>query len=80
MSVEHSFHQPAPAVVSRTDARPEAAVIYLRLTEAGAPDWTGDPARATTFASMREAARMALRLPAALRAYGLPRSPEVALH
>jgi hypothetical protein len=29
---------------------------------------------------MREAARMALRLPANLRAYGLPRGAEVSLH
>jgi hypothetical protein len=79
MSVEHSFHHPMPAVVSRTDVRAGAPVSYLLLTEAGAADWTGDPAQATTFASMREAARMALRLPAALRAYGLPRNAEMAL-
>jgi hypothetical protein len=80
MSVEFSLPHSMPAVVSRTDVRADAPVSYLCLTETGAPDWTRDPARATIFASMREAARMALRLPAALRAYGLPRGPEAALH
>ena len=80
MSVEHAHPQLTPAVVSRTDARGAAPASYLRLNEAGAAAWTGDPGQATTFASMREATRMALRLPAALRAYGLPRAPEMSLH
>jgi hypothetical protein len=80
MPAEHAHTQPTLAVVSRTDARDASAARYLLLTEAGAAAWTGDPAQATTFASMREAARMALRLPAALKAYGLPRAPEVSLH
>jgi hypothetical protein len=43
----------------------------------GALQWVADPAKATAFASMREAARMALRLPAAVRAFGLPRDVEL---
>jgi hypothetical protein len=65
-----------PALVSR----PGAIASYLMLSETGHADWTPDPQRATTFASMREAARMALRLPASVRAYGLPRQAEVALN
>jgi hypothetical protein len=68
------------AVVSRTEMRPGAPASYLFLTETGTAGWTGDPGRATTFASMREAARMALRLPAALKAYGLPLTAKMALH
>jgi hypothetical protein len=68
--------QPMPALVSR----PGATASYLMLSETGVADWTPDPKRATAFASMREAARMALRLPAYLRAYGLPRQSEVAVH
>jgi hypothetical protein len=65
-----------PAVISR----PGAPVAYLLLSESGAPDWTNDPSRATAFPSMREAARMALRLPANLRAYGLPMGSEITAH
>lgn len=52
---------------------------YLQLPAAGAPAWVADPAFATTFPSMREATRMASRLPSRLRAFGLPREPELAL-
>jgi hypothetical protein len=79
MSAVQSLFPPHLALVARAEARPGAAPSYLRLLETGAADWTSDPASATTFASMREAARMALRLPAALRAFGLPR-PAEALH
>lgn len=79
MSVQFTA-QPQQALVSRTEVRPDAPASYLVLTEAGAADWTADPQAATPFPSMREAARMALRLPAAVRAYGLPRQVEVALH
>jgi hypothetical protein len=72
MSADTNPPSASLAVVSRTEPRAGAPVSYLLLTEAGATDWTVDPGRATAFASMREAARMALRLPAALRAYGLP--------
>jgi hypothetical protein len=57
------------AVVSKTaPAGPE----YLRLGPDGAAFWVADPSTATPFGSMREAARMALRLPARLRAFGMP--------
>ena len=49
------------------------------MLPSGATDWTPDPKAATAFASMREAARAALRLPAAVRAYGLPLETEVAM-
>ena len=68
--------QPMPAVISR----PGATATYLLLSEAGAPDWTGDLRRATIFASMREATRAALRLPSSLKAFGLPRGGELAAH
>ena len=76
MSVVLTPSHPMPALVSR----PGDIASYLMLSETGAADWTPDPQRATTFASMREAARMALRLPASVRAYGLPRQAEVSLH
>ncbi|HZZ66879.1 MAG TPA: hypothetical protein VFE18_01785 [Phenylobacterium sp.] len=80
MSVEFTPPAPAPALISRTEIRAGAPAAYLMLTAAGAADWTSDPRLATAFPSMREAARMALRLPANLRAYGLPLSGEVSLH
>lgn len=65
------------AVVARTELNDCAA--YLQMAE-GRLVWVADPAAASTFASMREAMRMALRLPSGLRAYGLPRDPELALN
>lgn len=71
--------EPNSALVARTEigANQER---YLLVTPAGAPDWVADPAAATPFASMREATRMALRLPSSLRAFGLPRAPGVTTH
>jgi len=46
---------------------------FLHLTDAGGREWVQDPEAATPFASMREAARMAVRLPAGDRAFGVPR-------
>ena len=74
MTPSRSTH---PALVARTEASDGAT--YL-LMAAGAPQWVRDPFAASTFASMREATRMALRLPSGLRAYGLPRDAELALH
>jgi hypothetical protein len=72
------FHRvPQAAVVSRGDARPGMSGRYLQLTGSEAPRWTDDPQAATAFESMREATRAATHLPAALRAYGLPRHAEV---
>jgi|EndMetStandDraft_2_1072991.scaffolds.fasta_scaffold2171833_1 hypothetical protein len=66
-----------PALVVRTE-HPDMD-RYLFVTSTGAPLWIEDPEAATAFASMREAARMAMRLPAALRAFGMPRDAELAV-
>ena len=65
-----------PALVTRPVNAAEPAK-YLSVAVDGALQWVADPAQATAFASMREAARMALRLPAAVRAFGLPRDVEL---
>lgn len=65
-----------PAVVARTDPAAHAE-RYLLVTPAGPSLWVDDPEAATAFASMREATRMAMRLPAFHRAYGLPREAEL---
>jgi len=65
-----------PALVTRP-AGPAEPAKYLSVNADGALQWVADPAKATAFASMREAARMALRLPAAVRAFGLPRDVEL---
>ena len=72
--------RPMPALVTRTEPRPGSAPSYLMLTAAGEPQWTPDAQSATAFASMREAARMALRLPSNLRAFGLPLAGPATLH
>ena len=61
-----------PALVCRAPIRAFGQDQYLRLTEEGAPFWTGDPSVATAFDSLREATRAATRLPAGLRAFSLP--------
>jgi hypothetical protein len=53
---------------------------YLLMSSTGAPQWVDDPGAATAFPSMREATRAAMRLPSHVRAYGLPRDPELSLH
>jgi hypothetical protein len=68
-----------PALVAKTDLEKDAE-SYLLVMPAGRAIWVEDPVNATAFASMREATRMATRLPAALRAYGLPREAELAVH
>ena len=50
---------------------------YLRLDPEGQPHWVRDPSSATAFASMRDAARAAVHLPSALRAFGLPLEVEL---
>lgn len=64
------------AVVTRP-VRKAAGPEYLWVNPNGAMLWVPNPAEATAFSSMREAARMALRLPASERAFGLPREVEV---
>lgn len=71
-----ALHAPAPAIVARTHPGEEAS--YLRLAPTGQFDWVDRPAAATAFSSMREATRMAMRLPSSFRAFGLPRAPELA--
>jgi hypothetical protein len=66
-----------PALVAKTDPADHAS--YLRV-DSGRIDWVDSPVAATAFTSMREAARMAARLPASQRAYSLPRHIELALH
>lgn len=70
----------------QSSPRPHAAVVsksigeraeYLRLDAQGAPVWVDDPSFATPFPSMKDAARAALRLPSALRAFGLPLDVEL---
>ena len=63
-----------PAVVSKTG---KADIEYLRLGLGGATGWVADPAQATPFPSMKEATRMAMRLPSAERAFGLPLEVEL---
>lgn len=66
-----------PAVVSRAPSGPLQPIEYLRLATPERVDWTQDLASATAFASMREAARAALRLPSSLRAFSLPLQAEL---
>jgi hypothetical protein len=68
---------PHAAIVSRRQNDPRAPGAYLQLSIDGPPRWTSDPEAATTFESMREAARAAARLPAAMCAYGIPRDVEL---
>lgn len=78
----HAFAAPAPhqsAVVAKTETASDHE-SYLLIMPAGRSIWIADPEAATAFASMREATRMAARLPSAQRAYGLPREAELAIH
>jgi len=61
-----------PAVVARSPRLPDDLNDFLFINPRGAPEWTSDPAAAMTFESMREAMRMAMRLPASVRAFSLP--------
>ena len=66
----------APALVAKADLGHHEQ--FLQLDRSGQPMWIADSDGATTFASMREAMRMAMRLPGGLRAYGLPLGAELA--
>jgi hypothetical protein len=59
------------ALVVKTDPVAHAD-RFLRVTEAGLFQWALEPTSATVFPSMREATRMAMRLPAGDRAFGVP--------
>jgi len=80
MSATHEFTAGhLPALVSRRDAGAADLASYLVLSAEGQHAWTSDPQLATAFISMREATRMAFRLPANLRAYGLPVTVQMSL-
>jgi hypothetical protein len=70
----------SPAIVSKAGLDDAAPAEYLQLDEDGAQHWVSDPVFATAFASMRDAMRMALRLPSSVRAFGLPRDVEMSLY
>lgn len=76
-SPEMSLSSANPAIVARTILGGDKA-CYLQWPTIGRPNWVPDPASATTFSSMREATRVATRLPSSLRAFGLPREPGLA--
>jgi hypothetical protein len=63
--------QPTGAVVSKVDPIAHAD-RYLHVMDGGGFEWVVDQGEATPFASMREATRMALRLPSSQRAFGVP--------
>lgn len=67
-----------PALVSRAQAKAKAPIDYLVATGAE-PRWTLDPTQATSFCSMKEAMRAALRLPGEIRAFSLPLESELTL-
>lgn len=61
-----------PAVVARIADYAADGPAYLRLAADGAMEWVAAQCDATPFVSMREATRHATRLPAKLRAFGIP--------
>jgi hypothetical protein len=65
------------ALVTSASLRPDLNGRYLLVPPRGAPVWVADPAEATPFDCMKEAMRMALRLPAEVKAYGMPRAVEL---
>jgi hypothetical protein len=72
MSTE-SFN-PQGAIVARADPAAGLAERYLHLNAQGRAAWIEDPEAATPFSSLREATRTAMRLPAEMRAFGVPAS------
>ena len=69
-----SHFRPHDALVTR--ASPYGDFTYLKLSAEGAVTWTQDPQEAEVFEDMREATRMAFRLPAACKAFGMPAEVE----
>lgn len=69
--------QGSMALVSRSPRFRETNETYLQVADDGSALWVADPMAATRFESMREAARVAFRLPADLKAYGVPLQPEI---
>ncbi len=60
------------ALVSKAGESHASPAQYLHLAPDGRMRWVLDPLNATPFASMRDAVRMAVRLPAKHRAFALP--------
>ncbi len=67
------------ALVSKAGESPAAPAWYLLVTPEGAVRWVRDPRTATAFPTLKDATRFAVRLPARLRAFGLPRGSELVL-
>jgi hypothetical protein len=63
--------RPAGALVSKIDPIAHAD-RYLHLIDAVGFEWVSDPDQATPFANMRDASRVAVRLPAKERAFSVP--------
>lgn len=68
----------SPAVVTRYAGGSGERESYLVLSPDGRSHWVDDMEAATVFGSMREATSRATRLPAALRAFSLPRARQSA--
>lgn len=66
-----------PSLVASNPTGDAEEARYLLIPSNGTPRWVRDPEQATAFASMREATRMALRLPSALRPFGMLRDIEI---
>jgi hypothetical protein len=75
--ISNEPNRPALALIAVADHARNDSHQYLQITSDGAAIWVADPEVATPFPSMREATRIAFRLPARLRAFGLPREPEL---
>lgn len=66
-----------PSLVATNPSGDADKARYLLIPSDAAPRWVSDPEQATAFVSMREATRMALRLPATLRPFGMLRDIEI---
>jgi len=80
MSTRSTPCSTTPALVSKPPSGLAAPDLYLRVDTDGDVQWTADAEAATTFDSMREATRAALRLPSGLRAFSVPRGGEILAH
>jgi hypothetical protein len=77
-TLDPTARRTSPAVVTKAHLEQQSPETYLLITPAGRAIWVEDPQAATTFASMREGTRMAMRLPSSVKAFSLPREPEIA--
>lgn len=72
LATAHRNASGLPAVVARIADYAADGPAYLRVSKTGESEWVTLQADATPFESMREATRQATRLPARLRAFGVP--------